>query len=927
MRAPLEPGARIDRFQVVRLLGVGGMGVVYEARDPELARSVALKLIHEPDAHKVLRLLREAQALAQLQHPNVVAVHDVGTDGDQVFIAMELVDGTSLDRVEPAPSSWREVVGWFVQAGRGLVGAHDKGLVHRDIKPSNLLVDRGGRVRVGDFGLARMADGERRAAIALPAEGASNTTDTVDLRAPEERPVTATTPRDGLLKSPLTGGGGGVIGTPKYMAPELFQGAPATPASDQYSFCVALDELLPRVRPRWLASAVARGMATDPAARHPSMKALVELLEHTPAHRRRLAIAVLATGALAAGAAMTVVLSSRGETDPCASAATKLRGVWDPARRAAAEQALVVVDPTGAKQHALATAALDRQAARWSAMQIEACRANKVTRTESDTLFDRRMRCLDRRLGELRTTADALAQARDLATIDRVVRAARQLGGLEACANADALLAQAPLPDDPATRAAVEAVYIEIESINNARRLGTATGLETRSAGVVEKARATKYAPVLSAALRSHAQALIDIDATDAAAPVLRELTEVAAEAHDDANAAWAWAELLRVVGWVQEKYQEAYALLPAARAAMKRAPADPLTRARFLAEESMVLFLNDKAVEARARNAEGRQILVDAGAATPGSPLAGALAGLTYRAAVFEEMVGNYAEAERGYRGYVDMSIAAFGPDHPLTADAWHSLGEPQRRQGHHADAIRSYSEAVRIKAARQGETPTTANTLIALADSLQHEKRFPEALAAIARAETILRNTPGSSQADLASAISHHSIIHHSMGNLDEAIRLRGDAIALYESAEGERVNLGRGYFNRAELAVARGRCDDALTDYQRAIDIFTEELGAEHPQLVYPLSGIGRCQVLLGEHGDAIKTLDRALALQQGDAGRESRLQARYYRGRALVESGRDRASGMREVRAAHVEMTGNATLDEMKGDVEKWLATRR
>jgi serine/threonine protein kinase len=95
----LSPGTVIDRFEIVRLVGQGGMGAVYEARDPDLARAVALKLIHEPDAHRSMRLLREAQALAQLQHPNVVAVHEVGTDGDRVYIAMELVAGRSLSQI------------------------------------------------------------------------------------------------------------------------------------------------------------------------------------------------------------------------------------------------------------------------------------------------------------------------------------------------------------------------------------------------------------------------------------------------------------------------------------------------------------------------------------------------------------------------------------------------------------------------------------------------------------------------------------------------------------------------------------------------------------------------------------------------------------------------------------------------------------
>jgi serine/threonine protein kinase len=153
----MKPGQSIDRFEIVRLLGEGGMGAVYEARDPDLARAVALKLIHEPDANRSMRFLREAQALAQLQHPNVVAVYEVGTDGERVFIAMELVDGESLEKRSGA-RPWREVVPLFVQVGRGLAAAHAKDLVHRDVKPSNIFVGRDGRARIGDFGLARQRD-------------------------------------------------------------------------------------------------------------------------------------------------------------------------------------------------------------------------------------------------------------------------------------------------------------------------------------------------------------------------------------------------------------------------------------------------------------------------------------------------------------------------------------------------------------------------------------------------------------------------------------------------------------------------------------------------------------------------------------------------------------------------------------------------
>src|SRR5690606_23114766 len=135
--------------------GAGAMGVVYAAYDPELDRKVALKLLH-PRGHgsldSRLRLMREAKALARLSHPNVVAVHDVGTYAERVFLAMEFVDGQTLGAwLKERPRPWEEVVAVMRRAGEGLAAAHVAGLVHRDFKPDNVLIARDGRVRVLDF--------------------------------------------------------------------------------------------------------------------------------------------------------------------------------------------------------------------------------------------------------------------------------------------------------------------------------------------------------------------------------------------------------------------------------------------------------------------------------------------------------------------------------------------------------------------------------------------------------------------------------------------------------------------------------------------------------------------------------------------------------------------------------------------------------
>jgi serine/threonine protein kinase len=138
--AILERGATVGRYLILGQLGAGGMGVVYSAYDPELERKVAIKILRREGASDQSRMRREAQAMARLQHPNVIAVYDVGLFADRVFVAMELVDGTTLTEwLEAAPRPWLEIVAVMSQAGRGLAAAHAVGLVHRDFKLSNVL--------------------------------------------------------------------------------------------------------------------------------------------------------------------------------------------------------------------------------------------------------------------------------------------------------------------------------------------------------------------------------------------------------------------------------------------------------------------------------------------------------------------------------------------------------------------------------------------------------------------------------------------------------------------------------------------------------------------------------------------------------------------------------------------------------------------
>jgi serine/threonine protein kinase len=258
----LARGTRVGRYVVDVLVGRGAMGAVYAAKDPDLKRKVAVKLLRAEGLsgparlQMRARLLREAQAMARLSHPEVITVYDVGSFGDHLFIAMEFVDGGTLRQWRSAQHrSCAEILAVYERAGSGLAAAHEAGLIHRDFKPDNVLVGGDGRVRVLDFGLARsIARGD-------------SVEETLPVEATDERGTSVLLTRAGTL-----------LGTPAYMAPEQLRGNAADARSDIFGFCVSLYEALYGNRPfagstvRELLTAVESGVvrATPKAPRVPA---------------------------------------------------------------------------------------------------------------------------------------------------------------------------------------------------------------------------------------------------------------------------------------------------------------------------------------------------------------------------------------------------------------------------------------------------------------------------------------------------------------------------------------------------------------------------------------------------------------------------------------------------------------------------------
>ncbi|MGH1346740.1 MAG: protein kinase domain-containing protein [Nannocystales bacterium] len=313
---------RVGRYLIVDQLGAGGLGIVYGAYDPKLDRRVALKLLHperSPLPDTVPRMEREAQSMARLAHPNVVAVHDTGTHAGGVFIAMECIDGLPLNEwAAQTRPDWRSIRDVLCQAGRGLAAAHAVGLVHRDFKPSNVLVTPSGKAKVLDFGLSRTAS---------------------------EAPAEAVLTEPSRSEPPLEPGPGSlteagtVMGTPAFMSPEQFTGH-ADARSDQWSYCVSAWQcfygkrpfpsrepraLLASIRegtppqppnsslPGWLVRALHRGLRPNAAQRFESMDALLWALDKDKRSRRRQRTALVAVvlGSALAGAAATTAFEPR----------------------------------------------------------------------------------------------------------------------------------------------------------------------------------------------------------------------------------------------------------------------------------------------------------------------------------------------------------------------------------------------------------------------------------------------------------------------------------------------------------------------------------------------------------------------------------------------------------------------------------------
>jgi tetratricopeptide (TPR) repeat protein len=940
----LRRGTSLGRYLILEPVGAGAMGVVYAAYDPQLDRKVALKILREsafpgPIASEGReRLLREARAMARLSHPNVVAVFDAGVVGEQVFIAMEFVEGLTLRRwLGERPRSTGEVLHAFAEVGRGLSAAHAAGLVHRDVKPDNVLVDLQGRVRVTDFGLARAAP----EAIGPPSPE------------PRTRPelASAAFPGDSgpsdwvnLTKS------GTLAGTPAYMAPEQIARRGADHRSDQFSFCVALHEALfhelpfegespeavvfaiamNRLRPlpkgptvpAWIAPVLRRGMAANPEDRHPDMQALLAALSRDSARARRRWLAGCAA-ALAAGASAFALYAARspGPVAACRASANRMALAWSAERRSVMESAFLATGLPYAQDAAKGVASmLQRYVEGLQAMSAEACEAVRVRGEQSERILLLRNACLERRLDELTKLVDLLSKA-DVKIVERAVGASQELRGVEGCADLEGLTAMAELPADPQKRRAVEELRGRVAEAKALLDLGSFPRSLELATAAAAAAKELGYPPALAEALNLRGEAEARIRDPKTAEGSHYEAIAAAEAGHDDLERARGWVRLVRVVGRLAGRQEEALRIGALAEAVVARlGRGREALHSELLANRAWILLEQGHYVEAAAAFRSALDVRRAANLPQDRAD-ANALNGLA--AAV--NMAGAWAESLEYFRQALAILERIYGPSHPDLIAPLGNASSTFLEEGRLSEA-QSWSErALRIRDAVFGNKVQQVSAIFNMSLISYELGKFDEAVSLARRAVDLQSAVPES--VDLAYAHVDLALVLTGRMEADAATSEARLALALAEKL------LGRDHPFTATALTMVGVCAherrafaEALPLYRRALEIRERALGRDHFTVALTLVEMGRALVALRQYAEAIPGLERALKIRKAIRVDPCfPAETAFLLAQALWETGRDRTEALRLAREAREGFARSESFRRREAaSVDAWLA---
>jgi tetratricopeptide (TPR) repeat protein len=833
--------------------------------------------------------------MAQLSHPSVVPVFDVGTvdeaGGGGVFIAMELVEGQTLrDWLKAARRPWKDVVKALVAAGRGLAAAHAAGIVHRDFKPANVLVGMDGRVRVTDFGLARVDD-----AVLGPDE------------AGEAGGVAGLTMRTA-----------GIAGTPGYVAPEALDGV-VDARGDQFAFCVSLYEALYGERPfaagtgsgrsplielaeevrrgavkpaprgarvpGWLRAIVVRGLSPAPERRWPTLAALLDEIERVPRRRRAIG-AMLASAAVVVPtvAYLAVADPARAKGLDCGAAGRVIDKRWNEPLRRSIRDAFALVPPHGPGEATAILAQLDEYARAWSDARVDTCRATHERGEQSSEALDLRTRCLDRALGELYTLGVVLARGGPSA-VANARSAVAALPAPETC-SLERVSTVLPMPDDPRVEAS-EAFLSEARAL---RDLGDHRAAIPEMEQGLALAEAIGHPALVADALILRANLVGGGDA-DAAIADLQRALEAGVAARDPRREARAAMELLNRVASKGVK-AAIEPLLPVVRAAVTRVEGDSGIQVRFASVESYALRRMGRFDEALTAC---EQIRRHGASRAQGADRCSCQALNQYKPADAIPVCTRALEAIE----------AEFGPGHHETEVDLRGLALAHNRLGNYEEALALRLRVVSIVEAVRGPgTSNYAEALHGVANVLSNLNRFPEAIAYYERA--LMAARASGAQDEEARVLANLSVAHMNGGDEHQALAYAEQQIALSEQLLGEdSVAFMELLFVHGQTLSNGGRHADALLSFERGVRIGERGVG---PRLMLGYHLMGKSQALsgLGRAAEAIAPARRAVEIiDREQIPPADRWSVHAVLGKALVRAGQSE-EGRRILRNALKEL---------------------
>lgn len=907
-----EP-ARIDRFTVLGTAGRGGMGRVYSAYDPDLDRKVAIKLIHSGGGDtsrtesRRKRLVREARAMAKLSHPNVIQIYEVGTHGEEVFLAMEFVEGETLKAwAKGGRRSWEEVVEVYSQAGRGLAAAHDAGLVHRDFKPANVMLGKDGRVRVLDFGLAISSGFDPRELQSTHRSGTASDSES----------------QTGSVRSDRITRTGAAVGTLAYMAPEQFAAEEVDARSDQFSFCVALYEALYGERPfevpdfdtladgvpaptgvvqpvpAPIHAAVARGLAPQPLERHESMHTLLEALTHRPWHRRPTVIVAGAMGLIGAAALGLAPAGDAPDLDPCPVNA-ELVEAWDPHRREQAQRALAADGgPSDETQRRILT----RMDAYGSALlegQQQACRATHVEGIQSDAMLDLRTRCLHRRASYFDAVAGVLLREGE-ERVDKPLEAVAALPRIEDCADVEQLGSEAPMPGDPATRDRIAELSENLATLKVMVGAGEQKAALDDLTALTEQARSLGYAPLTARSADSLATAHDDLGDDKAATNAWEETFEEALAGGLDPLAAEVGALLTSTLGELGDP-ERSRRWARRTDALIRREGDDPRLRLLLLRGEGVALYAAADFEGARQKLEQALEIDADRDVAEP-----------TLRATLHHNLaralndLGDHEGAMRQHQAALDLTREILGPRHPSVGKGLHNLAITQDRMGRPDLALQTYEEALSIQKESVGpDNPYVAITSMSIANiharreqydeaakryddairiltlhdnpnlhivynnyaTLERNRDFDRSRELYRKSLELVAESLGEDHREYALTLRSMGVMERKAGNYAESLRLLRLAMSKIKAAQGpNHPDIGNMLGHIADVQFEQGQFSTALATERESLAVVQEAYGAEHVKVADQLEEVAAVELSNFSARRAVELYERALEIRR-------------------------------------------------------------